>query len=296
MPCEDVEVTREAFEEHRGRLFGIAYRMLGSVTEAEDVLQEAWLRWDGANRDAVTETGAYLATVVTRLSIAELTQARARREAYVGPWLPEPVDTAADPLLGAERAEALSLGVLVLLEKLAPAERAAFVLHAAFDYPHSRVAEVLETSEANARQLFSRAKKHLDSARARPATAAERARLLDAFLAAAQAGDLAALEAVLTADVVSVSDGGGKVRAARKAVGGPVRVAQFLLGVLDKFGRNITPVPVVVNGEPAILGVGPTGAPVALWSVDAAGDGIRSVFIVLNPDKLSRFAGRSALS
>ena len=266
-------MTRAAFEEHRGRLFGIAYRMLGTVTDAEDVLQEAWLRWNAADRDAVAEPGAYLATVVTRLAIAELTSARARRESYVGPWLPEPVDTSADPLLGAERAEALSLGVLVLLE----------------------------TSEANARQLFSRAKKHLDAARARPATPGERARLRDAFLAAARSGDLAGLEAVLTADVVAMSDGGGKVLAARKTVGGPARVAQFLLGVLDKFGRGITAVPVVVNGEPAMLGRGPTGVPVALWSVDVAGDGIRGVFIVLNPDKLSRFvlsrfAGPSALS
>src|SRR5690606_7568298 len=122
--CDDVDVTVAVFESHRRRLFGIAYRMLGSVAAAEDMVQEAWLRWNAADRDAVVEPGAYLATVVTRLSIAEATSARARRESYVGPWLPEPVDTAADPLLGAERAEALSLGVLVLLEKLSPAERA----------------------------------------------------------------------------------------------------------------------------------------------------------------------------
>ena len=294
MHCEDVEV--DVFERVRPRLFGIAYRMLGTVVEAEDVLQDAWLRWQGADRDAVADPGAYLATVVTRLSIAELTSARARREAYVGPWLPEPVDTSADPLLGAERAEALSLAVLLLLEKLSPAERAAFVLHTAFDYPHARVAEVLETSEANARQLFSRARKHLEAARPRPVPAAERARLLAAFLAAAGDGDLEALEAVLAADVVSVSDGGGRVLAARRIVEGAERVAHFLLGVLEKFGRGVIPEPVVVNGEPAVLGRRADGSPMALWTVDAGDDGIRGVFIVLNPDKLSRFERPSALS
>jgi RNA polymerase sigma-70 factor (ECF subfamily) len=294
MDCEDVEV--DVFERVRPRLFGIAYRLLGSVQDSEDVLQEAWLRWETADRDAVTEPGAYLATIVTRLSIASLTRARAVRESYVGPWLPEPVDTSADPLLGAERAEALSFAVLVLLEKLTPAERAAFVLHAAFDYPHARVAEVLETSEANARQLFARARKHLDGARPRPVPAAERARLLGAFLAAAGDGDLDALEAVLASDVVSISDGGGRVPAARKIVDGPERVAHFLLGVLEKFGQGITPVPVVVNGEAAMLGVRADGSPLALWTVDAGADGIQGVFIVLNPDKLSRFGGPSALS
>ena len=291
-----MDVSADVFEKVRPRLFGIAYRMLGSVQEADDVVQDAWLRWNAADRDAVAEPAAYLATVVTRLSIAELTSARSRREVYVGPWLPEPVDTSADPLLGAERAEALSLAVLVLLEKLTPAERAAFVLHAAFDYPHERIAEVLETSVANARQLYSRARKHLDDARVRAVDPAERARLLAAFLAAAEAGDLERLEGVLAGDVVTISDGGGTVLAARKIVNGPERVAHFLLGVLDKFGRGVTPVPVVVNGEPAVLGVLADGSPLALWTVDAGEDGIRGVYIVLNPDKLSRFGGEPALS
>jgi RNA polymerase sigma-70 factor (ECF subfamily) len=288
-------VTTDVFEGVRPRLFGIAYRMLGEVALAEDVVQNAWLRWNTAKQDAVAEPGAYLATVVTRLAISELTSARARREIYVGPWLPEPVDTSADPLLGAERGEALSMAVLVLLEKLSPAERAAFVLHEAFEYPHSRVAEVLETTEANARQLFSRAKKHLDAGRARPVSSAERDRLLGAFLAAAGAGDLAALESVLAADVVSISDGGGVVLAARKQIGGPERVAHFLLGVLEKFGRGVTPIPVQVNGGPGVLGIR-EGAPMALWTVEAGADGIHRVFIVLNPQKLSRFEAPASLS
>lgn len=288
-------MTAAVFEDHRGRLFGIAYRMLGEVGLAEDVVQNAWLRWNAADRDAVAEPGAYLATIATRLAIAELTSAHARREVYVGPWLPEPVDTTADPLLGAERGEALSMAVLVLLERLSPAERAAFVLHEAFDYPHARVAEVLETTEANARQLFSRAKKHLDAGRARAVSPAERERLLGAFLAAAEAGDVAALESVLASDVVSISDGGGQVLAARKEIGGPERVAHFLLGVLSKYGRGIVPVAVEVNGEPAMLGLR-DGVPAALCSVEAGADGIHRVFIVLNPTKLSRFGGPSAPS
>ena len=289
-------MSADVFESVRPRLFGIAYRMIGEVGSAEDVVQEAWLRWSTADQDAVAEPGAYLATVVTRLSIAEISRARSRREAYVGPWLPEPVDTSTDPLLGAERAEALSLAVLVLLERLSPAERAAFVLHAAFDYPHARVAEVLETSEANARQLYSRARAHLDSARPRPASRAERARLLTAFLAAAQSGDLDALEGVLAAEVTSVSDGGGQVPAARKIVGGPARVAHFVLGVLDKYGRDATAVPVHVNGEPAVLAVRRDGSPIAVWTVDAAIDGILGLYILLNPAKLSRFGDGSTLS
>ncbi len=291
-----MDVSADVFQTVRPRLFGIAYRMLGSVQDAEDVLQDAWLRWDTTDRDAVAEPGAYLATVVTRLSIASLTSARSQRESYVGPWLPEPVDTSADPLLGAERAEALSLAVLLLLERLPAAERAAFVLHAAFDYPHARVAEVLETSEANARQLYSRARRHLDGARGRQVDPAERARLLAAFLAAAEAGDLETLETVLARDVVSISDGGGKVLAARKIVDGAERVAHFLLGVLEKFGRGVTAVPVVVNGEPAVLGVREDGSAMALWTVDAGPEGIRGVYIVLNPQKLSRFGGEPALS
>ena len=277
------------FEQQRRRLFGIAYRMLGTATEAEDLVQESWLRWSTTDRDAVREPAAFLATTVTRLALNEATSARARRESYVGPWLPEPVDTSADPTLGAERAEALSLAVLVLLERLTPPERAAFVLREAFDYPHSRIAEVLEISEANARQLVSRARAHLDAERSRPVAGEERTRRLGAFRAAAESGDLETLESVLAADVMSISDGGGKVAAARNEVGGRDRVARFLLGVVEKFGTGIVPVPVEVNGESAMLGLR-EGRPVALWSVDVATDGIHRVFIVLNPDKLSRFA------
>ncbi|MEO5534422.1 MAG: RNA polymerase sigma-70 factor [Pseudolysinimonas sp.] len=285
----------DVFDEVRPRLFGIAYRMLGSVHDTEDVLQDTWLRWQGADRDAVAEPGAYLATIVTRLSITALTSARARREVYVGPWLPEPVDTSADPLLGAELAEALSIAILVLLERLLPAERAAFVLYEAFDYPHARIAEVLEVSVANARQLLSRARKHLASERSRAVPTTERDRLLGAFLTAAGSGNLKSLESVLAADIVALSDGGGKVTAARKPIRGPQRVAQFVLGVLEKFGGGIHPVSVEVNGGPGMLGVR-DGVPIAIWTIEAEPGGIHRIFMVVNPDKLSRFESLAALS
>ena len=268
-------------------MFGIAYRMLGSVSEAEDIVQDAWIRWQGTAQ-SIDNPGAFLATVVTRLSLNALDSARSRRETYIGPWLPEPVDTSADPLLGAERAEALSLAVLLLLERLTPAERAAYVLHEAFDYPYARIAEVLETSEANARQLGSRARKHIDSERGVVVTGAARSRLLEAFLLAAQSGDLAALEQTLALDVSSISDGGGVVGAARKIVGGRDKVAMLLLGVIDKFAQGIVMHPVIANGEPAMLGVR-DGEAIALWTVDIASDGVRQLMIVLNPHKLEGF-------
>jgi RNA polymerase sigma-70 factor (ECF subfamily) len=178
----------------RPRLFGIAYRMLGSVTEAEDILQEVWIRWQGADRDAVLDPPAFLATMTTRLAINVAQSARARRETYVGPWLPEPVDTRADPRLGAERGEALELAVLLLLERLPPPERAVYVLREAFDYSYAHIADALQVSEANARQLGSRARKHLAGERRSPVDAGERRRLLEAFVAAVQAGDAAGLE------------------------------------------------------------------------------------------------------
>jgi RNA polymerase sigma-70 factor (ECF subfamily) len=283
----------EIFQQHRPRLFGIAYRMLGTVADAEDVVQDAWIRWQKTT-DAVDNPGAFLATVVTRLSLNALDSARVRRETYVGPWLPEPVDTSADPLLGAEKSEALSMAVLLLLERLTPAERAAYVLHEAFDYPYRQIADVLETSEANARQLASRARAHLDRERGVVVAQSDRVRLLEAFLAAAQSGDVRRLEHVLAADAVSISDGGGVVSAARKIVGGRERVAQLILGVLEKFGEGIVPVPVEANGEVAMLGVR-DGHPVALWTVDIAPDGVRRLMIVLNPHKLEGFAA-AALS
>ncbi|MFT4029470.1 MAG: RNA polymerase sigma-70 factor [Protaetiibacter sp.] len=284
-----------AFESVRPRLFGIAYRMLGTVSDAEDLVQEAWLRWQGTDRDAVREPAAFLATTVTRLALTELDSARARREHYPGPWLPEPVDTSADPALGAERAEALSFAVLVLLERLTPAERAAYVLHEAFEYPYRRIAEVLETSEANARQLGSRARAHLGRARTASVSAAERERLLAAFISAAQDGDLARLEAVLADDVVALSDGGGIVSAARRPVLGRAKVAPFLLGVIEKFAADAVHLPHPYNGGVAFVSLR-DGAPFAVWTLELGPDGVRGFYNQLNPQKLSRIGVPSGQS
>jgi RNA polymerase sigma-70 factor, ECF subfamily len=280
--------TLAEFESQRGRMFGIAYRMLGSATEAEDVVQDAWLRWQAVT-EPIENPAAYLATIVTRLSLTALDSARVRRETYIGPWLPEPVSTADDPELVANHAESVNLAVLLLLERLSPAERAAYVLHEAFDYPFRQIAELLEISEANARQLGSRARAHLDRERGATVTGAERERLLAAFLAAAQVGDLAALESMLAEDVASFSDGGGVVGAARKVVVGRARVAQFILGVIEKFGEGVSAQLVEANGENAVLGV-LNGHPSVVWSFDIGPDGVRELQAVLNPDKLGNFS------
>jgi len=275
----------EQFEANRARMFGIAYRMLGSVADAEDIVQDAWIRWQRVT-EPVDEPGAYLATIVTRLSLTALDSAHARRETYIGPWLPEPVDTTNDPTLGAENREALSLAVLLLLERLSPAERAAYVLHEAFAYPFAQIASILQVTDATARQLASRARRHLDRSRPTPATPAQRERLLAAFAAAAETGDLATLESLLVADIAATSDGGGVVTAARKISRGRERVAAFALGVWQKFGSALEPRLVELNGQPAFVGLR-DGKVAAAWSVDAEESGVSQLFIVLNPQKLS---------
>jgi RNA polymerase sigma-70 factor (ECF subfamily) len=268
-------------------LFGIAYRMLGSAAEAEDVVQDAWLRWQSVT-DHVDNPAAYLATITTRLSLTALDSARARRETYVGEWLPEPVSTQEDPLLGAERAEALSLAVLLLLERLTPAERAAYVLREGFDYSFREIAEVLETTEANARQLGTRARAHIDRERGAVVSTAERDRLLAAFTTAAQSGNLAALKVLLAEDVVSVSDGGGVVSAARNAVVGRDKVTRFIMGLLVKYALGVSTAFVESNGEPSLL-VMRGGRPLLVWQFDIGPDGVRRMLAVLNPQKLRGF-------
>ena len=275
------------FQTHRGRMFGIAYRMLGSASEAEDVVQDAWLRWSQVT-DEVRDSAAYLATIVTRLSLTALDSARSRRETYIGPWLPEPVATTADPLLGAERGEALSLAVLLLLERLSPSERAAYVLREAFEYPYDEIALVLQTSAANARQLTTRARAHLDRERGASVSAQQRDRLLAGITAAAQSGDLAALEALLASDVVSLSDGGGIASAARKPVVGRNNVARLVIGLLEKYSEGTSWLFTEVNGEPTILVVR-DGLPLVVWQFDVGPDGVRTMFAVLNPEKLHGF-------
>jgi len=288
-PAADLDDAATQFAAVRGRLFGIAYRMLGSATEAEDVVQETWLRWQAYDRSAVRDPAAFLATTTTRLAINVATSARARRETYVGPWLPEPVDTSADPALGAERAEALELAVLVLLEKLSPTERAAYVLREAFGYPYRDIADILGLQEAGARQLVTRARKHLREERRASVTSLEQRRLLKAFLAAARSGDVAALEELFAADVVSYSDGGGVVRASRVPVVGRTKVARFVAAFATRFWADITVGWGEANGQPAIL-LTRDGVLSGVLTLAGSDTGIDQLMWQLNPDKLTGMA------
>ena len=198
-----------AFAPVRPRLFGIAYRMLGSAAEAEEVVQDVWIRWQSTNRNVVENPPAFLATTTTRLCINQAQSGHSRRETYIRTCLPEAVDTSSDPALGAERGEALRLAVFVLLEKLSPRERSAYILHEAFDYSYRQIADILRIQEANARQLVSRARKHIADGRRTPVYARQQRRLLDVFVAAARDGDMAGLEGLFTEDVVSCSNAGG---------------------------------------------------------------------------------------
>ena len=222
--AEDLEAAAAVFTGLRPRLFGIAYRMLGSVTEAEDLVQDAWLRWQACDRAAVVNPGAFLATTTTRLAVNALQSARVRRETSIGPWLPEPVDTSADPYLGAERGEALEFAALLLTERLTPHERAAYVLREAFDYPYGQIAGILRLSQPAVRQLVSRARKHVRGERRAPAPAAAQRELLVTFVAAARSGEMSALEQLFAAAVTGVSDGNGRVRVSRRPVVGRLRV------------------------------------------------------------------------
>ncbi|MCO5995657.1 RNA polymerase sigma-70 factor [Actinoallomurus rhizosphaericola] len=286
----DLDEAMTVFARVRPRLFGIAYRMLGSATEAEDLVQDVWLRWQSYDRGTVADPTAFLATTTTRLAINVLQSARVRRETYVGPWLPEPVDTGADPYLGAERGEALSLAVLFLLERLSPTERAAYVLREAFDYPYPQIADIVQVGEAAARQLVSRARKHLRSERRAPVTGAEQRRLLTAFVAAARTGDLAALEKILAADVVSYSDGGGAARASRFPVVGAVRVAKYVRAFADRFWTGVDVRWAGVNGQTAAL-LYRDGELFTVLTVDASDDGIEQVLWMMNPGKITAASG-----
>jgi RNA polymerase sigma-70 factor (ECF subfamily) len=289
VPPDDPEA---AYARVRPRLFGIAYRMLGSAADAEDVLQDTWLRWQATNHAEVLDPAAFLITTTTRLALNVVQSARVRRETYVGQWLPEPVDTAADPALGAERGQALEVAVLLLLEKLSPAERAAYVLSEAFDHSYAQIADILSVSEANARQLASRARKHLADERREPVPVAEQRRLLGAFLTAARANDLGALKSLFASDVVSYSDGGGAVRAAGKPIVGTERVARFFVAVGSWFWADATVEPVETNGHGAFL-VDYKGEPYGVLTIGASRDGIDRIFWMINPAKLGHVLARS---
>ncbi|GHH49104.1 RNA polymerase sigma-70 factor [[Pseudomonas] boreopolis] len=281
--------TDTVFEQHRPRLFSLAYRLLGARTEAEDVVQDAWLRWHGADRAGIVDPEAWLVTATTRLGLDRLRAARTARSRYTGPWLPEPLEISEEPGPQElrERAEQVSLALLAAMERLGPEERAAFLLKEAFDYDYARIAELLGHSEANCRQMVHRARTRLQAERPRfPVDRQHHRELLERFMIASQAGDMAAITALLDSNARLVSDGGGKVTAALRPLLGAERIARLYwavarrkLGLVARMGT--------VNGEPAILRFRDG----RLHSTTLAvidGDRIVELLNVMNPDKLPR--------
>ena len=269
----------------RSRLFGVAYRILGSASDAEDIVQSVWVKWQMTDRSVVREPAAFLTTAAVRLAITVAQSTHTRRASYVGVWLPEPVDTSIDPYLGAERDDALELAVLVLLEKLPPNERAAYVLREAFDYPHGQIAEILHLTETNVRQLITRARKHISSNRRAPASAAEQKRLLTAFIDAAQEGNVVALERLFAPDVASYADGGGILKAARTPIRGRSIVAKFISKVAPPFWAGLTLKVIDANGR-ASLAMLRGGEIVALATVAGSKRRINQIMWVMRPSKL----------
>lgn len=275
------------FEEYRSMLLGLAYRLLGSMWDAEDVVQEAWLRWESTDRSEVREPRAFLVTIVSRLALDQLRSARVKREAYTGPWLPEPVLTSqAGPLDTAELRDTVSFATLHLMERLSPPERAAFVLREAFELPYEEISEIAGTSVANARQLHSRAAKRLAEGRDRfQPSNDEHAKLLTRFIEAASGGDLSALTDLLHDDVVSWTDGGGKVRAALNPIWGRDKVLAFFAGLVRRYG-GFEWYPIDVNGEAALMIT--MADDTRLLTFGMRGGRVSDVFLVANPDKLVR--------
>ena len=295
----------DLFERSRGRLEAIAYRMLGSAGDAEDAVQDTFLRWQAADRARVEAPEAWLTTVLTRVCLNQLTSARARRETYVGEWLPEPV-LAGDRMLGpaesAEQRESVTLAVLTLMERLSPHERAVYVLREAFGYPHAEIARMLELTESNCQQIFRRARAHVVTGRAHAdIDAATAGKLADEFLTAALSGDVEPLVALLTGDAVSIADGGGRVPARRTPIVGALHIARFLRGLFRSTaaarwsdGGWVLHAG-VVNGDPALLLV--VGDRVdGVLSLDVTTDGVAALHIQVNPAKLDRVTRRWAAS
>jgi RNA polymerase sigma-70 factor (ECF subfamily) len=289
------DTVTDVFEQHRPILLGVAYRMLGRVADAEDVVQEAWLRWSAADRDEVREPRGYLVRVTTRLAIDRLRQVKARRETYVGPWLPEPYitdfgDTVPDTAERAVLADTVSFAVLVVLESLSPLERAVFVLREAFGYPYAEIAAMLDRGEAAVRQLAGRARRHVEERRPRyEVDPAQRRDLTERFLAAAAEGDLEALMALLAPDVRLVGDSGGKARAPLRVMETADKVGRFLLGAAQKGIPDTSFRFLELNGGPALL-VLSGGKPDSVFQIDVQDGRIQSVYIVRNPDKLRSLA------
>ncbi len=282
-------MTGDAFAACRPRLLGVAYGMLGELTEAEDVVQDAWLRWERADRDAVRNPEAFLVRTTTRLALDRLRSARARREVYVGPWLPEPLLTDPEtPETRAIEAERLSLALLGALERLNPVERAVLVLRDAFDLEYAEIADVLDRSPENVRQIAKRARDRAgDTSRGRDVDAEERERLATAFMAAAVSGDLDGLRDLLAADAVMYSDGGGVVQAARKPIYGAEKIARFMVRVQDKAAFPADPVytRVLVNGDPGVRMDSAADGFLSIIAVEVGDGAVQSIRFFNNPER-----------
>ncbi|MFJ4810682.1 RNA polymerase sigma-70 factor [Streptomyces longwoodensis] len=285
------DTATDVFEEHRPLLMGVAYRMLGRVADAEDVVQDAWLRWSGVDRATVREPRPYLVRVTTRLAIDRLARIKSRNEAYVGPWLPEPYatdfgDTVPD---GAERAvlaDTVSLAVLVVLESLSPLERAVFVLREAFGFPFADIAAMLDRNETAVRQLAGRARRHVAERRPRyEVDPVQRRELTERFLAAASGGDLDALMELLAPDARLVGDSGGKAKAPVRVLESADAVGRFLLGAARKGVEDVSYRFLELNGGPALL-VLSGDRPDCVFQLEVADGRIQAVYVVRNPDKL----------
>ena len=297
--------SARVFEEYRALLISVAYRILGSVTDAEDAVQEAWLRWSGVNPSDVRDPRAFLVRVVTRLAIDRLRHAKTRRESYVGPWLPEPIITGCDVAEDVALAESVSMAMLVLLETLSPLERAVFVLREAFGLRYAEIADVLGRKEEAVRQLARRARDHVQERRSRfDADQSEQRRVTERFLEATSTGDFEALVAVLSPEVTLVADGGGRALAPRRPIRGADKVARFLLAVateerMARFLRSVGSEPIVadlrvrvapVNGGPGILVVS-GDKPISALVLDVSEGVVRTIHLVANPEKLDGVRG-----
>jgi RNA polymerase sigma-70 factor, ECF subfamily len=281
-----VTPSPEEFETHRARVRGVAYRMLGSLAEADDVAQETWLRWQAADRETIASPAAWLTTVATRLALDRLRSGARQRETYPGPWLPEPLVVEPGPEEAAELADSLTLGFLVLLDQLAPVERAVFVMADVFDVPFAEIAATVGRSEAACRQIASRARRRLrpDKPPARPRPA-DRA-LLDGLIGAVAVGDVDGVLSKLAPDVLLLSDGGPSRRAARRPVVGPDRVARLMINLATRFAGQVDIHPATVNGQTGII-LYLDGQVDQVWAVETNDDRVSAIRIVRNPEKLN---------
>jgi RNA polymerase sigma-70 factor (ECF subfamily) len=283
----------DVFAECRPRLLGVAYGMLGELTEAEDVVQDAWLRWQGAETSAVRNAEAFLVTVTTRLALDRLRSARVKRETYVGPWLPEPLledPGSPDPERHAIEAEQLSLALLGALERLNPVERAVLVLRDVFDLEYAEIADAVDKTPANCRQIAKRAREHAGDATQRyEVTPEQEEKLTAAFMVATATGDVGAVRKLLAADAIMYSDGGGVVTAARKPIYGAAKIARFFIGVQRKsnYPTDMTYTPVRVNGDPGVRMDSAELGLIGVIALELSATEIVNVYIVNNPEKLT---------